>query len=148
MSLPPICRTNNPDWTRVAVAFSNADLRAHPNTDEVMSFFSDNATFYEARYYNVGKTIAWYGFKILCEWSTLAFKREPSVMLEEKKDHIVWKFTSTQLRSGRLPAWISPPAWYHITGEYKLYFEGSGANTKISRIVTITNEWTPETIPK
>ena len=53
------------DWERVAKEFSNDDLQAHPNTDTVMSYFSDDATFSEPGRYSVGKTIASMAFRFL-----------------------------------------------------------------------------------
>lgn len=133
---------SNSDWLRVAQALSDFDLRAHPDTNTFMSFFSDNATF-TAPWYNVSKTVAWLGFKVLVEWNTLAFREPPEVTIEDKGDHVRWTFNTVQLRGGRLPTWISRPQWYRIKGDYQLFFEGSGENTKICKFVTIVNEWTP-----
>lgn len=133
---------SNPDWNRVAEEFSNADLQVHPSTTEVMSYFSDDATFSEPGRYNVGKTVAWYGFKILCEWSVLNFIEPLEPTFEQKNDHILWSFKSVQLRKGLLSTWIKEPQWYRIDYAAKLYFTGQGDDTQISRMETVQNDWT------
>lgn len=130
------------NWDRVAREFSDADLKAHPNTANVMSYFSNDATFSQTGLcFSVGKFIASIAFKYLCENSVLAFKNYPEVTFQQKNDHIIWNFKSIQLRKGLLPEWISPPRWFRINNTVKLYFQGEGENTKISKFETIMNEW-------
>ena len=123
--------------------FSKADLQPHPNTTKVMDYFAENCIFVnEGRRgrCNVRKFLAKLGYKMLCEWSVLDFRGEPEVTIEEKDDHILWSFSSIQLRKGFFPTWIVSPKWYNIDFAAKIYFN---ENDKISKFEMILNDFTP-----
>lgn len=132
----------------VAKKFSEADLREHPKTEEVMSCFAEQAEFSGWCLggmipFNVGKKIAEIGFKYLCEESVKSFELTSEVKFEEKSDHILWSFDSIQLRQGIFPAWIKGPQWYKIHGVAKLYFSKLEDGVRISKYESIKNEWIP-----
>ena len=133
---------------QIAKKFSELDLRAHPSTDRVMSCFSDNARFTGRCFgaifpFNVGKRVAEFGFKYLCEDKVDFIELTSEVTFEEKSDHIVWSFKSVQLRRGVLASWLKAPQWYKINGVSNLYFEHTKDGVKISRYENLVNEWTP-----
>ncbi len=132
----------NEVWFRVAKSFSDTDLRSHPNTDDVMSYFSDDVIFSKpGSYNNIGKNTAWAVFKLSCEWGVLEYKNITPPTFSQEDDHIVWTFDSMQTRKGILPLWIKSPHRYNIHCKVHLYFSGEGDNCKISKYVTICSEW-------
>lgn len=132
---------SNVDWMRVAKDFSDADLRAHPITADVMANFSDDAEFQEIDGRVASKTVAWVAFKVMCEWGVLDFLKVREPNFEEKEDHILWSFKSIQCRKSVWPTWIKPAQWYTIDCTARLYFSGVGASTKISRLVMTQKKW-------
>lgn len=150
MSFTPVITENpiNPDWIRVTQSFGKADLQTHPSTEEVMAHFSDDAVFTRSHWPTVGKKIASFVFKYFCEKGVLEYRKTEALSIEEKQDHVLWKFQSIQYRRGLLPTWIMAPKWYRVNYEAKLTFSGQGENTKICGFETLRNDFakipTPE----
>ena len=133
----------NDDWFRVAKSFSDTDLRAHPNTYDIMSYFSDDVIFVEpGRYDDIGKNVARLFFKVFCEWGVLEYRNLSLPTFSQEDDHIVWSFDSIQLRKeGILPTWLKSPRPYNIRYTAHLYFSGKGKDCKISKYITIRSIW-------
>ncbi len=123
---------------QIVEQFSKDDLQPFPNTEKIMNYFAEDCIFVEEGRFNVGKCVASWGYMMLCEWSVLEFRGDPIVNIEEKGDHILWSFSSVQLRKGLLPTWIISPKWYYVDFCSKIYFND---NDKISRFEIIRNDF-------
>lgn len=129
------------DWLRVARAYSQADLKPHPDTDEIMEFFSDDAQFFEEGPYYIGKKMARIRHKLFSEWSVLESRMRHEPVFKLQGDHVFWHYSVVQLRKGIFPTWLVAPQWYYIDYAAELYFSGEGEKTKISKLVVTENEW-------
>jgi len=124
-------------WMETAKKISDTYLCAHPSTEDVMSFFSEDAIFVEEGRYNIGKSLATMGFKFSCEYDINEIRLLNDPKFEEQSDHILWSFNSIQWR-GLLPEVIKKSNCYEIECTFKLYFNDANL---ISGIETIKNIW-------
>lgn len=121
--------------------FTFTDLNNNILTDDVFAFFDDNIVF-DYNGYQVGKTVGWYLFKILCEYNMISIESVPRVSIIDNDDYVIWGFTCRQKRwnSFILPKIFNKEVFYDVTFEANIYFNDEMKMTKFDIIETRKNK--------
>lgn len=129
----------NPDWYATVSAFSYTDIRPHPSTRDVGSFFTRDIQFYskpDGRPFGIE---AFYlTFPLFCQADvkaigeqTITFKQMPGT--NESEGYVEWTFSGQQLRNGfGVP---DGKGWYHMQQTAELYLRDDNGKTLIHKYV-------------
>jgi hypothetical protein len=136
-SISPI----TPSWYRTVSDFSHSDMRAHPSTDDVAKYFTNDAQFFlkeggEPHGIEAFRLV----YPIACQADVEAIGKQKISFKQISgiESFVKWKFSGQQLRNGY--AELTGKGWYHIAQTAHIYLREVEGVALIYKYVIVKSE--------